>query len=85
MNLVHRFDVFVIGMALRAGHHSELLLFRLLGRGQEAAHAHWIGGDGLLGKHVFARIDGGFEMLRPVAGRRGQHHDVDVGIDQFLK
>ncbi len=78
MNLVHRFDVFMIGVALRARHHRELLLFGLFGRGQEAPHAHRIGGDGLLGKHMFARIDGGFEMLRPVTGRRGQHHDVNV-------
>ena len=56
---------------------------RFAGR-HEAPHADRIGGDGLLGEHVLSGVNRRFEMHRPVAGRRGQHHDVDVGVDQFL-
>ena len=34
---------------------------------------------------MLAGIDRRFEMLRTVAGRRGQHHDIDIGMDQLLE
>src|SRR5579872_3362124 len=74
-----------MGMALRAGHYRELFFLRFPGRSHETPDAHGIGSDGLLGKYVFAGIDSGFEMLRPVTGRGGKHYDIDIGIDEFLE
>ena len=36
-------------------------------------------------KTCLRAFTGGLEMLGPVPGRRGQHHDVEVGVDDFLE
>ena len=81
MDLVDGLDVVALGVALRSGHHRQLLLFGFLGRGHEPPHAHRIGRDGFLGEYVLPGIDGRFEMLRTVARRRRQHHDIDIRLD----
>jgi hypothetical protein len=34
---------------------------------------------------VLLRVDGRFEVFRPIARRRAQHHDIDVRGDHFLE
>ena len=65
--------------ALQADAHGQVLLLRLLGGGQHAAHARRVGGHRLFHEDVLAGLDGGLEMNRPETGRRGQDHQVGPG------
>ena len=75
--------VLALVTALRAAHHAELQLLGLLRRGHEAAHAYRICTEGLLAKDVLFGVNGRFEVLRPIAGRSCEHHDIDVGRDHL--
>ena len=70
--------------ALGAGHHSQPLLFRQLAGGDEAPDADRVGGDRLLAENVLAGVDTGLEVLGAEAGRSGQDHVVDIGLEQLL-
>ena len=51
---------------------------------EHRAHAGRVDGDRLLGEDVLAGLDGGLEVHRAEAGRRGEDHDVDVAGDHLL-
>ena len=70
--------------ALRADADAEVLLLRLLVRREAGAHAGDVDGDRLLGEDVLAGVDGGREVERAEAGRRGEHHQVDVRREHLL-
>ena len=66
-----------------AGDDGYALLVGLFIRGQNLADTGAVNGDGLLGKKVFAGLDGGLDVLRPEA-RWGCQHDQVAAIDHFL-
>ena len=70
---------------LRAGDDRQALFLGLLGGLQHLADAGGVGADRLLGEDVFAGGDGGLEVVRPEARRRGQDDVVDFGeVEQLL-
>jgi hypothetical protein len=84
VNLAHGLHVRPVFVALRAAHHGEFLRGGFASGGQEASRAGGIGGDRLLGEDMFAGFHGGLEVNRTIAGRRGQHDDIEVALGQFL-
>ena len=70
---------------LQADAHREVLLLRFFVGRQHSPDARAVDGDRLFHEHVLARFDRRFEMDRAEAGRRGQDHDVDVGVEDTAK
>jgi hypothetical protein len=68
----------------KAGDEIQVLLLRLFGRGQHAAHAGGVDGHGLFAKDVFAGSDGGLEVHGAKMRRRGQNYHVHIAVDQLL-
>ena len=83
LDLLQRVDVAVLIAALEADDDLELLLIGHFGHFEHLAHAGAVHGDGLFHEHVFASVDGGFEMIRAEAGRRGEDDEV-AGVDDLL-
>ena len=54
----------------------------LVGGAEQALHAGDIGAGGLFAIDVFARRDGGFEVLGMQVDGRGDEHRVDVRLRQ---
>ena len=73
-----------IVMPLQADGDHQVLLLRLFVGGEHAADAGPVDGDRLLHEDVLAGFDGGFEVQRAEAGRRGQDHQVDAAVDRLL-
>ena len=79
-----RFDILRLMMALQADADLEVLLLRLGGGGDHAVDADRVGRHRLLHEHMLAGPDGGLEMDRPEARRRGEQHDVDPSVERLL-
>src|SRR5207253_2975755 len=69
--------------ALGTGHHAQVALVSLVIRGEHLPDTSRIRGDRLLREEVLARGDGGGDVQRPEARRRGQH-DVVRGGNHLL-
>ncbi len=82
--LHHLTDSAVIPPA-EAGNEVQVLLFRLLDRGHDAADAGGVDGDRFFTEDLQARIHRGLQMRRAEVGRLGQDHHVDqAATDQLL-
>ena len=79
-----RFEVARVVAALQADADHEVLLLGLFVGGQDAADAGRVDGDRLLHEDVLAGFDGGFEVDRAEAGRRGEDHQVGAAVDRLL-
>ena len=68
---------------LRPRDERQTLLGGEVGGSQHRVHALRVHGDGLLHEHVLPRVDGGGEVTRPERGRRGEQHEVGVGLEHL--
>jgi hypothetical protein len=79
----HRLPDGTVIAAHESGDDRQVLRLGLLAGSQHGANSGGIHGDRLFGKDVFARLDARFQMGRPEVRRRGQQHDIHVGLDQL--
>ena len=84
MDLLHDGADAVVVAVTETGDEGEILLFGLLGCGENAADTSGICGHRFLAENVFSRRDRSFKMGRPKTGRRGEDDDVHPAVDDLF-
>ncbi len=85
VNLLHRLLIAVRVPHLRAGLDGESQFARFPSGVHHPAHANRVGRDRLFDEDVFAGGHRRLKTQRAVARRRGEQHEVDVGLQQFAE
>ena len=70
--------------AIETGDEGEFFFFGNCGAFGDGADAGGVGGHGFFGEDVFAGLNGVFDVGRAEAGRGGEQHDIDAGVDELL-